>query len=184
MEQIGEHGGRSPRADQAFGLERLDRGFTQPLAFGVQQPAKGTADAIGLKRSLQDLRLEQDGQACQRPLTGGGGRQGRQGGPQMILHVRRYADLLAIEDCGDPFSRPAAFGVIVNVSERLKCDGLGRIVRQRTAEIMPVALHGQRRCADRAAEIESEDLGAGIAPELQRHQRQQHRFSGAGRADH
>ena len=57
------------------------------------------------------------------------------------------------------------------------------IVRQRAAEVVPVAAHRERGSTDRAAEIEGEDLGAGIAPELQRHQRQQHALAGAGRAD-
>src|SRR3546814_12706632 len=43
--------------------------------------------------------------------------------------------------------------------------------------------HGERGCADRSAKVEGEDLGLWIAPELQRHERQQHRFAGAGRSD-
>ena len=55
------------------------------------------------------------------------------------------------------------------------------LVGQRAAEIVPVAAHGERGGADRAAEIERENLRAGIAAELQRHQRQQHALAGAGR---
>ena len=58
-----------------------------------------------------------------------------------------------------------------------------RAGREAAAEVMPVAAKGQRRRAHRSAEVESEDLALGVAPELQRHQRQQHRFAGAGRAD-
>ena len=54
---------------------------------------------------------------------------------------------------------------------------------ERAAEIVPVAAHRERGRPDRAAEIEGEDLRARIAPELQRHQRQQHALAGAGRAD-
>lgn len=43
--------------------------------------------------------------------------------------------------------------------------------------------HGQGGGADRAAEVEGEYLGAGVAAELHRHQRQQHRLAGPGRAD-
>src|SRR3546814_3170115 len=43
--------------------------------------------------------------------------------------------------------------------------------------------HGERGGADRSAKVEGEDLGLWIAPELQRHERQQHRFAGAGRSD-
>ena len=48
---------------------------------------------------------------------------------------------------------------------------------------MPVAAHRERCGADRAAEVESKNLIVRIAPELQRHQRQQYRLAGAGRAD-
>src|SRR6516162_7819527 len=48
---------------------------------------------------------------------------------------------------------------------------------------MPVATHRQRCGANRAAEVESKNLIARIAPELQRHQRQQDRLARAGRAD-
>ena len=43
---------------------------------------------------------------------------------------------------------------------------------QIAAEVMPIAAHRQRRGPDRTAEIEGEDLSAGIAAELQGHQRQ------------
>lgn len=52
VEEIGEHGGRGRRADQAFGLESLNRGVADPLGLGVEQPAPGAFDAIGLQRPL------------------------------------------------------------------------------------------------------------------------------------
>ena len=48
---------------------------------------------------------------------------------------------------------------------------------------MPVPAHGERRGSDGAAEVEGEDLGFRVTAELERHQRQQHRFARAGRAD-
>ena len=102
----------------------------------------------------------------------------------MILCFRRDDDRLAAEDGGDPFRRPGALRGIIDCGQRLQRDGLGRIVRQRAAEIMPVAAHGERGRADRAAEVEGEDLASRIAAELQRHQRQQHGLAGAGRTDH
>ena len=48
---------------------------------------------------------------------------------------------------------------------------------------MPIAAHRQRRRPDRTAEIEGEDLSAGISAELQGHQRQQNGFAGARWAD-
>ena len=84
----------------------------------------------------------------------------------------------------NPFGRPGSLCRIDDRGERLQRDGLDRIVRERAAEVVPVAAHGERGGTDRAAEIEGEDLGAWIAPELQRDQRQQHALAGAGRADH
>ena len=58
------------------------------------------------------------------------------------------------------------------------------IAGQGTAKIVAVAAHRERRGTNRAAEIEGENLGASVPAELQRHQRQQHRFAGAGRTNH
>ncbi len=73
VEEIGQHGGRRAGADQALGLEGLDRGRAELLALGVEQPAGGAADAIGLQRLLQRRRLQQHreaGDACaHRPAT-------------------------------------------------------------------------------------------------------------------
>src|SRR5882724_12306655 len=48
---------------------------------------------------------------------------------------------------------------------------------------MPVAAYREGCSADRAAEVESKNLIVRIAPELQRHQRQQYRLARAGRTD-
>ena len=102
----------------------------------------------------------------------------------MIFCLRRDDDRFARKDVGDPFRRPGAFRGIIDHGQGLERDRLGGIVRQRAAEIMPVATHGERGRADRAAEVEGKDLVSRIAAELQRHQRQQHRFAGAGRTHH
>ena len=49
---------------------------------------------------------------------------------------------------------------IVDARQRLQGDGLARLVRERAAEIMPVAAHGERGRPDRPAEVEGEDLRA------------------------
>ena len=48
---------------------------------------------------------------------------------------------------------------------------------------MPVPAHGEDCGPDGAPEIKSEDLRAGIAAELQRHQREQNGLARAGRPD-
>jgi hypothetical protein len=58
-----------------------------------------------------------------------------------------------------------------------------RIFRECTAEIVPVAPHGDRRRPDRPAEIKGKNLRVSITPELKAHQRQQHAFPGAGWPD-
>ena len=167
-----------PSVSKAWTLD-----FAETLGLGVEQAAVGTAETIGLQGALQRLRLQQHREPGQRALGDRSAGERRERRPEMILGLRRDADLLARQDRGDPFRRPAAFGGIVDSRQRLQGDRLGRVFRERAAEIVPVAAHGERRGADRAAEVEGEDLGAGVAAELQRHQRQQHRFAGAGRAD-
>ena len=56
-------------------------------------------------------------------------------------------------------------------------------VVQCATKILPIAATGDGGSADRAAEIEGEDLVMRIAPELHRHQGEQHRFARTGRAD-
>ena len=101
----------------------------------------------------------------------------------MLLGFRRDGDAFAGEDRSHPFGRPAALGRCVDRGERLQGDRCRAVVGERAAEIMPVATHGNRRRADGAAEVEGEDLDHGVAAELQRHQRQQHRLAGTGRPD-
>ena len=101
----------------------------------------------------------------------------------MLLQLGRDRHGLAPQERRDPFRRPGALAGVVHARERLQGHRLGRLVGERAAEVMPVAAHRQRRGPDRAAEIEGEDLGARVAAELQRHQRQQHGLPRAGRPD-
>ena len=48
---------------------------------------------------------------------------------------------------------------------------------------MPITTHRDGRGPYRTSKIEREDLRFGIATELQGHQRQEHGFAGAGRAN-
>src|SRR5690606_11896370 len=55
---------------------------------------------------------------------------------------------------------------------------------ERTTQILPVTAHRQRRRADRASEIEGENLARAVTAELHRHEAKQHRFSCPGWSDH
>jgi hypothetical protein len=101
----------------------------------------------------------------------------------MFLQLRGDGDRLPGEQGREPLRRPGALAGVVDVRQRLKGDGLIHIVRQRPAQVVPIAAHRERRGADRAPEIEGENLRARVAPELQRHQRQQHALAGASRSD-
>ena len=96
-----------------------------------------------------------------------------------VTTIVSRARMLAIHSAAQ--ARSAASSI---QAKRLERDGFGGVVRQRAAEIVPVATHGERRRADRAAKIEGEDLGIRVAAELQRHQRQQDRLAGTGRTHH
>ena len=61
----------------------------------------------------------------------------------------------------DPLGRPGPLAGVIDARERLQGDGLGDILGESAAEVVPVAAHRERRGPDRAAEIEGEDLRAG-----------------------
>ncbi len=184
MKEIGQHCRRGPGADQTLGFKGLNFSLPQALGLGIEQAAIGSAEAIGLQSSLERLGLQQHRQPSQRAFGDRCGSERRQCRPEMVLRLRHDDDRLTSENVCDPFCRPTAFRGIVNQGQRLKRDRFGGIVRQRAADIMPVASHGERGHADRAAEVEGEDLGVRITAELQRHQREQHRFASAGRTHH
>ena len=100
----------------------------------------------------------------------------------MLLEVWRDGDGLAGQQGRDPFGGPGAFARIVDPSQRLQSDRCIVFTCKCAPEIMPVAAHGEGGCADRPAKVEGEDLRIWIAPELQRHQRQQHALAGTGGA--
>ena len=102
--------------------------------------------------------MKQDGEAGERALADRRGRQRGQRRPEMFLHLRRDRHALALQDRGDPVGRPGAFRHVVDAGERLQRDAVGRAFGQAAAEIVPVAAHGERGGADRAAEVEGEDL--------------------------
>ena len=101
----------------------------------------------------------------------------------MLLQFGGNGDGLPGEQRRNPFGGPGALARVIDARQRLQGDGSARVIGQRAAEIVPVAAHGERRRADRSAEVKGEDLGARIAPELQGHQRQQHALAGASRSD-
>ena len=84
-----------------------------------------------------------------------------------------------IQSAAQPRSRR-----IINRGKRLKVNEFCGFAREHAADVMPIATHGDGGGTYRAAKIEREDLGVRIAAKLERHQRQQHRFAGAGRSDH
>ena len=88
VEQIGEDGGRGRASDQSLGLERLDTRLTQMLGFRIEQLAVRATDAIGAKRLFKLLRLEQHGQAGQRPLRHRCRCERVQRSPEMLLGLR------------------------------------------------------------------------------------------------
>ena len=117
-----------------------------------------------------------------RSETGADAKRG-DGGPDVLLGVRCDGHTFAGQEGFDPFRRPGLFDIFVDPREGLQSHGLFRVLRERAAEIMPVAPHGERRRPDRPAEIEGKNLRVGIAAKLQGHQSEQHAFAGAGRPD-
>src|SRR2546421_9717942 len=102
----------------------------------------------------------------------------------MILRFRRDFDPLTAEDRGDPLCCPATLRWIINRRKRLKLNEFRGFAREYATDVVPIATHRDGCGAYGAAEVECEDLRVRIASELERHQRQQHRFAGAGRSGH
>jgi hypothetical protein len=82
------------------------------------------------------------------------------------------------QHAAEPVERPQAAAVIVNRAEWL--EGQPTL----DAQLVPGAANGERRGPRGAAFVEQDDLRVLVAAELERQHRQQHRFAGAGRADH
>src|SRR5215468_6704410 len=102
----------------------------------------------------------------------------------MVFDIWRHFDLLTAEDRANPLSRPGSLRRVIHTGERLKLNELRRFAGEHPADIMPIATHSDGGGADRATKIECEDLRSGIAPELERDQRQQYGFAGARRSNH
>ena len=107
MEEIGEHRGRGAGADQAFGLERLNVGLAEPLGLGIEQPALGPAEAIGLQRPLQSVcDCSSTDEAGQRALRRRGRGKRGQRRPEMLLDLRRDDDRFAGQDASRSIRPP------------------------------------------------------------------------------
>src|SRR5260370_1119356 len=144
VEQIGQHRGPGTGADQSFGLEGLDGGLAEPFGLGVEQPAPGSADAIGLQCALQRTGLEQDRQPGQRALANRGAGERGERRPHELLHLRRDGHALAGQDRGHPFGGPRPLAGVFDTGEWLERNGIGDILGNCTASILPVAPHGER----------------------------------------
>ena len=101
----------------------------------------------------------------------------------MLFGDRIDGYALGGEDRLEPLGCPIAFSWFIDPRQRLQQHSARTVFRKAGAEILPVTATGERRRADRAAEIERKNLRAIIAPELQRHQREQHRLARPGRPD-
>ena len=102
----------------------------------------------------------------------------------MLLEVRRDGDRLPGQQRATHSAAQARSPSSSMRASGCSAIGCAGVPGERPAEIVPVAAHRKRGRADRAAEVEGEDLRTWIAPELQRHQRQQHALAGTRRAHH
>ena len=127
--------------------------------------------------------MQQHRKAGDRALIDRRGRQRSQRRPKILFDLGRDGDAFAHEDGGDPVRRPCAFIGVVDAGKWLERNGRLVPFREATAQIVPISAHGERGGADRAAEVEGEDLAGLIAPELQGHEGEQHGFARARGAD-
>ncbi len=147
------------------------------LGFGIEQAAIGTADAVRAECLLEFVGLEKDAEASDRALTDRRRCEGGERRPDVLLCLRGDFNPFPQEDRDDPVGGPGTLIGVVNAGQRLERYRGFRSFGQAAAEIVPVAAHGERCCADRTAEIESEDLAAEVTAELQRHEGEKHGFA-------
>ena len=183
MKEIGQHCGRRLGADQPLGLEGLHGGGAQMFALGIQQTAPGSANAIGAQSLFEVVGLQKHRQAGDGAFFHRCRSQRGERGPEVLLDLGRDGNALAGQDGHQPIRSPCALGNVADPGEGLERNAVRAPLGKTATQIVPVAAHGKRRRADRSPEIEGEDLRACIAAKLQRHERQQHRFTSAGRAD-
>ena len=122
MEEIGEDGRRGSRTGQTFGLEGLEARVAKPLAFGIEQPPERSADAVGRKRLLERLRLEQNGKAGQRALGYRRGAKRGQRRPEMLLGGRIDRHAFGCENFLEPLRGPSHLRRLVDARQRLQRD--------------------------------------------------------------
>jgi hypothetical protein len=104
--------------------------------------------------------------------------------PQSFLDLGRDRDMLMGQQRRDPFGRPGTFVAAIDMPQRLERDRPRLVVMiPAEPERMVCAAHRQNRSTRREALVEDVDLAARVAAELERQQREQDRFAGAGRAD-
>ena len=130
VKEIGKDRRRCRRAGQPFCLERLEARFTEPFAFGVEQPSERAADAIGRERLLQCLRLEQNRKTGKRPLRNRRCGERRQCSPQMILGGRIDRNTFRGKNSLQPFGGPVSFGRFVDARKRLQEDAIVAVLRK------------------------------------------------------
>jgi hypothetical protein len=85
---------------------------------------------------------------CVRP---GGARKGAHSRPQVLLRLGRNRHALAEENGRHLLRRPRPLGCIIDRGERLQRNRSDGVVRQRSAEVVPVAVavRRERRRPDR-----------------------------------
>ncbi|MNI62245.1 hypothetical protein D3C73_1175540 [compost metagenome] len=161
VDEIAQHRqDKAGRVHQGFGLETQDVGEGQPVFGGVEQSSERTFQRPRRERRFQRLRLQQDGQPCQRPLFRRRAGKARQRRPEHFLQLGRHDQFLMAEKFGDPVGGPRAFSVVVDVAERLEGQ------RVPLPERDMVAAHRQRRRPRRQPLIEDVDLRSGVAAKL------------------
>src|SRR6185312_4777875 len=120
MEQIRKDSWRNRRANQSIGLKDLNRAFAKTFELGIIFTAARSTETIGLKSTLEHIRLKKSTKARQGPLRNRRGGKRGQRRPKMLPCIRRDFDPLAAKDRADPVCRPRALGRIIDRGERLK----------------------------------------------------------------
>ncbi len=180
VEQIGQHRPHELVAlvHQVLHLEDLEHVLPQAVGLGVEQMAGHAAQGVGLQGFAQALILQQHkevGQGALRHCVCGSAELG-DGAEQFLAVVRQHLEALQLAQLLQPFGGPDALVRFIHPAK-----GAERQIALLARDVVVLAAGRPAQRQHGIAFVEGEDLRAGIAELLRRHESEQGALSGAGR---
>ena len=111
---------------QRLSLEALHITQRQPILGRIEQATERPFQCVGHERRLQRIGLEKKAEAGQRALFGRGAGEICKRRPERLLDLGRHFQALGGEQRRDPFRRPCALGIVVDIAHGLEFQRIPR----------------------------------------------------------